>query len=169
MIEKLEHNEAIPVKVQYAFIDDFITIKKLNNKLFLDFKTGEDWKDFASVLFSIKIKEECKNTIYGIECNTKIDFAFAGDDINTSLNIIELTNRKLLLLISYNDGQQKILGFKETPVFLQYNLNTDILPEYQFSIKHNNRLLFAKQAEEYMLLINDQHSLLVDNYNSLIV
>ena len=80
-----------------------------------------------------------------------------------------MTNRKLLLLITYNDGQQKILGTGDMPVFLQYNLNTDILPEYQFSIKHNNRLLFFQQVDNNMLLITDQDTLLVDDTNSLIV
>jgi len=138
MITKTEENNTIPVKIQYAYANDISEFFVKRNQCFIVFSEGNNWIDFDSTSQTININTELKNTMYGVVPTSSIVFDIGGEDYSFMNEIYNLFNIGILFKVILNDGQEKILGTKLKPCYLNMKTVNQMNSIHSFSIQHND-------------------------------
>jgi len=169
MIVKSEENNSIPVKIEYAFVEDFSAFVIQKNKAVGSLNLGKDWQQFDSTLFSFRIKEITKNSAYGSITKSTIEFSLTGDNLELNSDIISLLNAKLIFRITYNGGLQKTLGTLKKPCYISFDNINELLPNNKFTTTSNQPLFYYHKTESFGLLIGDDETLLIGDETVLIL
>jgi len=133
MITKPDDNNTIPVGIQYTKTESLALFYAQKNSAYLEFNQGESWADFDSTKFTIKINSELKQSTYGAVPKSSIDFNLGGDNKELLSQLQSLVNAKLIFKVKLSDGQEKILGTKNKPCFLNISSQNTINNTYTFS------------------------------------
>jgi hypothetical protein len=101
--------------VSYAYKEDIACFIKIQNQVTIVFNTGKDWIPVYSKPSTLLFHEKAERTQAGMLYKQEVKIQYPGKDKEAVLDFEDLEQRPLLIKLTYNTREERVVGEPEVP------------------------------------------------------
>lgn len=125
-------------RIDIAFINWLNKIRYSPRYINIEFIPGKNWIELGFTPGSGDFSEKSKTTEAGTTYTSELQCKIPGDRNEILNDILNLESRELIVLISYNTGERKVIGMPEFPVKMTSDLSVNKSGLYQVTFSCNS-------------------------------
>lgn len=134
------------VKMEYTLLKYINRVWVSGVTMVIEFISGKSWEELKFTSGTGQFSEKLKQTDAGVYYTSEMRCNMIGDDKETLTVIDKLEHADIVVCVTYNSGERKVIGARGTPVKLVSEINVSKSGGYKltFACDSINRGCFLK-------------------------